>query len=141
VLRIALPPLRERDGDVAVLATRFWRTLRRDEAIPPAVLAALVTQSWPGNVRELHNAVERAALVGWPSPGAAELSYGQAKDQAVRLWERQWLEQLLISHEHNLSRASRAARIGRSNLRQLCQRHGLRPAPGSAGDDDPSGDD
>jgi transcriptional regulator with GAF, ATPase, and Fis domain len=136
VLRLALPPLREREGDVALLAAHFWRTLRRGEDIPAALLAALAAQSWPGNVRELRNAVERSALVGW-SPAGAELSYGQAKEEAVRLWERQWLERLLVSHDHNLSAAARAAHMGRSNLRQLCQRHGLR-AMADPGDDGPA---
>jgi len=135
VLRLALPPLREREGDVALLAAHFWRTARPDEDIPPALLAALVAQGWPGNVRELRNAVERCALVGWTPPPHSEPSYGQAKELAVRQWERQWLERLLASHDHNLSRAARAAQMGRSNLRQLCQRHGLRPA-GEPGDPD-----
>ncbi len=141
VLRISLPPLRERDGDVALLARQFWRTLRGDEVIPPALLAALAAQSWPGNVRELRNAVERSALAGWSSLPGAELSYGEAKEQAVRLWERQWLEQLLVSHHQNLARAARAVRVGRSHLRELCRRHGLREAADSGGGDAPACDD
>lgn len=64
---IKVPPLRERDGDVALLAEHFLRT--RDIARhpqkrwSPAALDALVAYSWPGNVRELRNVVERAALV------------------------------------------------------------------------------
>src|SRR5690606_12375581 len=76
VLRIVVPPLRERRGDVELLAAEFWRTFRPDCAPPPGLLAHLAAQSWPGNVRELRNAVERAALIGWqpehapPSPAA-----------------------------------------------------------------------
>jgi transcriptional regulator with GAF, ATPase, and Fis domain len=126
VLRVAVPPLRERDGDVALLAAHFWQQARAGEAIPETLCAALAAQSWPGNVRELRNTVERTALVGWTPPRHVEPSYGQAKDAALRQWERGWVEQLLARHDHNLSRAARAAQMGRSNLRQLCQRHGLR---------------
>jgi transcriptional regulator with GAF, ATPase, and Fis domain len=140
VLRLALPPLREREGDVALLAAHFWRMLRRGEDIPAALLAALTAQSWPGNVRELRNAVERSALVGLSLAGA-ELSYGQAKEEAVRLWERHWLERLLASNDHNLSRSARAARMGRSSLRQLCQRHGLRAMAEPGPDDHGPGQD
>ncbi len=133
VLRIDVPPLRDREGDVALLAARFWRDVRNDE-IPPYFVAELVAQSWPGNLAELRNTVERAALAGWTAPAeAAGPSYGDAKERAVRQWERAWVEGLLAEHDHNLSRAARAAHMGRSHLRQLCQRYGLRPRPG--GDD------
>jgi transcriptional regulator with GAF, ATPase, and Fis domain len=128
VLRIAVPPLRERHGDVELLAAEFWRTFRPEVAPPPALLAHLATQSWPGNVRELRNAVERAALIGWkPEPiGAQEtLSYQQAKERAVWEWERGWVERLLATHAGNLSRAARATRMGRSHLRELARRHGI----------------
>src|SRR5690606_20636215 len=65
VLRIVVPPLRERRGDVELLAAELWRTFRPDCPPPPDLLAHLAAQSWPGNVRELRNAVERAALIGW----------------------------------------------------------------------------
>jgi DNA-binding NtrC family response regulator len=127
VLRIDVPPLRDREGDVALLATRFWRDVRGDE-IPPAFVAELVARAWPGNVAELRNVVERSALEGWsPPPGIAGLSYGDAKERAIHEWERHWIAALLAEHDGNLSRAARAAHMGRSNLRQLCQRYGLRP--------------
>jgi transcriptional regulator with GAF, ATPase, and Fis domain len=130
VLRIAVPALRERAGDVELLAATFWRTFRPDVAPPPALLAQLAAQSWPGNVRELRNAVERAALIGWrpeqASLGTSEtLSYQQAKERAVFDWERGWVEQLLASHGGNLSRAARATKMGRSHLRELARRHGV----------------
>ena len=68
VFRINLPPLRERAGDVEVLARHFLsdiarvQALRAKELMPEAV-AALRSHSWPGNVRELKNVVERAAIL------------------------------------------------------------------------------
>ena len=128
VLRIAVPPLRERPGDVALLAAQFWRALRRDP-IPQAFVEQLAGQSWPGNVRELRNAVERAAQLGWTPqrvPVVAEReSFGQAKERALAAWERTWVEELLAAHGGNLSRAARAARMGRSHLREMARRHGV----------------
>jgi two-component system response regulator HydG len=65
VFPVRIPPLRERPGDVALLATHFVATLAPDEprAISPAAQAALRGWGWPGNVRELRNAVERALIV------------------------------------------------------------------------------
>jgi DNA-binding NtrC family response regulator len=125
VLRIALPPLRKRTGDIAILCDHFWRMFRPDSAPPPALIADLAAQPWPGNVRELRNAIERLAAAGAAPPGARATapSYGQAKQQAIDDWERGWVEQLLAAHRGNLSRAARAARMGRSNLRALARRH------------------
>ena len=64
--RLHLPPLRERRGDIPLLAAHFLREVvaeigpRRFEA---SALAALCTAPWPGNVRELRNAVRRAAIL------------------------------------------------------------------------------
>ncbi|HEY5945929.1 MAG TPA: sigma 54-interacting transcriptional regulator [Kofleriaceae bacterium] len=143
VLRIAVPPLRERTGDVELLAAEFWRTFRPGTSPPAALLAHLAAQSWPGNVRELRNAVERAALLGWrPDQDAAgrieTLTYQQAKERAVWEWERGWVERLLSSHGGNLSRAARATKMGRSHLRELARRYGVatRGSTVDAADDD-----
>jgi DNA-binding NtrC family response regulator len=123
VLRISIPPLREREGDIALLARSFWNELHPGTEPPPAVIDQLAERSWPGNVRELRNAVERAALVGLePGAGAdSEPTYQQAKE----VWERGWLAQLLRRHDGNLSRTARAARMGRSHLRELVRRYQL----------------
>jgi two-component system response regulator AtoC len=68
VVRIHLPPLRERPGDVRALAlhyaARFARAYSRPlAAVSPAALERLQAHAWPGNVRELRNVLERAALM------------------------------------------------------------------------------
>jgi DNA-binding NtrC family response regulator len=67
VVPIELPPLREREGDVAALAQYFLGELGRAngaaKAITPAALAALSRYSYPGNVRELRNAVHQAYVL------------------------------------------------------------------------------
>jgi DNA-binding NtrC family response regulator len=139
VVRVVVPPLRDREGDVALLAAHFWRLFRPGAAMPAELAAELAAQPWPGNVRELRNAVERSAIVGWSAPDEAELSHAQAKERAIRQWERLWIERLLAAHGQNLTHAARAAQMGRSHLRRLAQQYGLaRPGAAAAGDgDDP----
>ncbi len=68
VVRLHLPPLRERPEDVPGLVAHFARLaatkLGHPVSLTPAALAALTHHPWPGNVRELRNAVERAAVLG-----------------------------------------------------------------------------
>jgi two-component system response regulator AtoC len=68
VLRIHIPPLRERREDVAILADQFLARLGRRsgrpvEPLERATLDALEAYAWPGNVRELENTLERAVIL------------------------------------------------------------------------------
>ncbi len=68
VLKLEVPPLRERPGDVTPLAQAFLERCRAElgkhlEAIEPEALEALQRHPWPGNVRELRNVIERAAVL------------------------------------------------------------------------------
>lgn len=86
VVRLVLPPLRDRGNDVGLLATKFAAQLATRYGLPtPAldanVLATLRAHPWPGNVRELRNAVERALVLSPPGRlevGALELARGPA---------------------------------------------------------------
>ena len=107
---LAIPPLRERGGDVAPLARALVRQccqrLGRDQVpvLTPAALARLGAHDWPGNVRELRNAVERAVLV---------CQYGR------------------IDVEHLLLEPSRPARAAEA-LARVAQPPAVTPAPGIA---------
>jgi transcriptional regulator with GAF, ATPase, and Fis domain len=69
VARIELPPLREREGDVELLARRFWADYGGDpDAIPADLLRDWEDYNWPGNVRELRNAVARRMALGDLAP-------------------------------------------------------------------------
>jgi DNA-binding NtrC family response regulator len=68
VFPIEVPPLRERDDDILLLARHFaseiGRELRgRDAQLSPEAITALQQHHWPGNVRELENAIERACII------------------------------------------------------------------------------
>ncbi len=147
VLRVTLPPLRERPEDIALLIDTVLERMGR----PPSALSdqtrALLTQyPWPGNVRELRNVVEQVVnlgeealpelepLPGEPRPsephsGTAppelDLPFKEAKERLIEGFERDYLQGLLERCEGNISRASREAGIDRVYLRKLLKKHGL----------------
>ncbi len=69
VFPVTVPPLREREGDIPILARHFASRFsadskrRRIAAISPEAMEVLCSYAWPGNVRELQNAVERAVIL------------------------------------------------------------------------------
>jgi len=96
VLPITIPPLRERPGDVPILAEHFIGRYAQELGKPrlvlaPSALEALVAYPWPGNVRELQNCIERAViLASGPTlhPRDLGLSAPEAGPSAVSPWER-----------------------------------------------------
>lgn len=61
VIQLPVPPLRQREGDISLLADYFLR--KRQSQLSPAARLCLQQYSWPGNVRELENILERAAIL------------------------------------------------------------------------------
>ncbi len=80
VFTIELPALRDRSGDIPVLAGQFARQEgakvgRRDVRLSPALIDKLKQHPWKGNIRELKNVIERAVILSNPNPdGTAELT-------------------------------------------------------------------
>jgi DNA-binding NtrC family response regulator len=141
VLRLVLPPLRERPDDVLPLARHFLAAaaarLRRRPApaLTPEAEAALLAHPWPGNVRELKNAIERAvALSAAGEPiGPDHLALEPASAPAapagreLRALEKEHIRAALEEAGGNMSRAARALGIHRSTLYDKAARHGLTP--------------
>jgi len=148
-LAISLPPLRQRTGDVMVLAEHFLDRLNRESKGPPKRLhpeseAPLIAHDWPGNVRELENVLLRHYLLE-PGPqiriASVEivsdqheatktskqpvLGFKAAKAQAVAIFEKSYLTILLQNSGGNLSLASRWASKDRSDLSKLMRKYGL----------------
>src|SRR5262244_1386350 len=68
VITLVLPPLRDRKGDILLLAKHFAERARDDYGLPPITIAGdaeavLTAYQWPGNVRELSNVIERAVVL------------------------------------------------------------------------------
>lgn len=104
VVRIVLPPLRDRAEDVPLLARHFLKLAGSDCVLSPAALCELSSRPWPGNVRELRNAVENAALVARGGtievshlPPALTQSGGISLDagEALRNAAARWIEEQL----------------------------------------------
>jgi len=86
VLPIGLPPLREREGDVLVLAEHFRDHQKGHEDLPfsRAAREAMLRHGWPGNVRELRNTVQRAVVMHYgPSIEPADLGLPEADEQVA----------------------------------------------------------
>jgi DNA-binding NtrC family response regulator len=143
VLRLTVPPLRERTDDIPLLAEHFLASLSSpDGEAPPelsaVVLARLQSRPWPGNVRELRNAVEGAVLKvvretheHARAPAAAPerpSALFAAREQALEEFERRYFDDLLLRAGSNLSRASRLASMDRRYLHRVLHRLGLLPA-------------
>jgi transcriptional regulator with GAF, ATPase, and Fis domain len=139
VVRLRVPPLRERLDDIPLLVEAFLSSLReREGAHIPAQLGALElarlsAQPWAGNVRELRNAVERAALRlgggsagGDVDPGRPE-PFMRARDRFVLDFERRYLVDVLERCELNVSEAARQSGVDRRNFQRLLRRHQINP--------------
>jgi DNA-binding NtrC family response regulator len=150
VVRMLVPPLRERADDIPLLAQHFISQFRAERPLEVREedLARLRGHNWFGNVRELRNVIERAcalshgdrleideALDERPVVGAGagiagainvDLPFKEAKAQVVDSFEREYIRTLLKRHNGNLSAAARSAEVDRKHLRELLRKHGLR---------------
>ncbi len=151
---IDIPPLRDRPGDVRLLAHRFLAErapLTRSPAtrIGADAIAALESYHWPGNVRELRSAIERAAIVedtteiqlgSLPDEvrgstplrlssaselDLAQLSYRDAVDASREETNRRYLEAILRRTSGDVIAAASHAGIERESFYRLMRRYGL----------------
>jgi transcriptional regulator with GAF, ATPase, and Fis domain len=136
VARIELPPLRERHGDVPLLARQFAVEMGASpDEVEAEVEKRFSDYDWPGNVRELRNAVARYVALGddWrvppPTPSqptaagarssdwidaivAEKMPYPVARRRALAEFERRYIERMLAEHGGNVAHAARASGLG-----------------------------
>ncbi len=143
VFPVALPPLRERSGDVEVLARAFLGRCaeRFSKSLPgfsAEAMAKLNAYAWPGNVRELQNEVERAALMVEDGKliGPDDLSerIGGAMDLPATLGplhaameeiEGRYLQRALAAHAFNRTQTAKTLGISRQALTGKLHKYGL----------------
>jgi DNA-binding NtrC family response regulator len=150
VVRIRVPPLRERREDVEPLALHFLESLRAKTPHPmrglaPAAREALLAYDWPGNVRQLRNAIERAVALGHgpllepgdlpaevldaarpPLPANAGGTFQEMKQREIAALERSYLEGLLRKHGGNVTHCAEEAGMARSAFQKVMQRYGMK---------------
>lgn len=152
ILFVAMPPLRERPGDIELLATHFTHQCSVKynapmKAFHPRTLAWMKNHDWPGGVRELENFVHRSFLVtdgtvmdlyDEIAEDAAEdvprddgkalpfdTSFSDAKAKVIAEFERQYLMWLMAETSGNITRAAKQAGKERRALGKLLRKHGI----------------
>jgi two-component system, NtrC family, nitrogen regulation response regulator NtrX len=161
VIPIFVPPLRDRQEDIPLLADHFMAEFareygRRVKLFDPAARAVLQQYPWPGNVRELRNVIERLMIMvpgdriaasdlgflepsGLPRPQAApepageRLTLHEARDR----FERDLILRTLAEQQGNMSRTADALGVERSNLYRKMKAFGI--APSRRGEEEPEG--
>lgn len=147
LISIELPTLRERPGDVPLLAKRFLaevaRRYGREAELTDDALSWLAAERWPGNVRQLRQVIERAVLVHrGETIGRADLvafsELGSADPRApatlpdtgtmtLEEMERAMIAKALEETGGNISRAAKALGLSRAALYRRCEKFGLDP--------------
>jgi transcriptional regulator with PAS, ATPase and Fis domain len=137
VIRIRVPPLRERPEDIPALAHHFWKIVAgrvgTRAALAHSTITALSRYSWPGNVRELQN-VMSALAVAAPARGQVRASLlphivsGAALSAATTLadaraqFERRFIEVALARADGKRARAARELGLSRQGLLKMMLR-------------------
>ena len=140
VVRIEVPALRERAGDVPLLATSFWTEaaarMGSRATLSPETLAALARYDWPGNVRELQNVIawmavhspSRGRIPATAVPGhvaQATMTPGRTFESARSEFERRYIKAALAAAGGHRTRAAQALGITRQGLAKMLRRLAL----------------
>jgi two-component system, NtrC family, response regulator HydG len=153
VVRIAVPPLRDRIGDVDLLVQHFLQRFGASTGITQIASDAgekLRAYHWPGNVRQLRNAIERACalgnapelmlldlppeLRGDPAVTRAEArdaelgTFQEMKARRIAAIEQSYVEGLLKKHKGNVTHCSEEAGMARSAFQKMMQKYSIRSA-------------
>ncbi len=143
-IRVTLPPLRERNGDLPLLAEHFLRrwaetTGKPIKSLSPAAIALLAAFSWPGNIRELENTLHNACLLAegltirpedlrqkeelFAPPALLHPAHDACSfDTALRGFQAELLQKTLDQCHGNISRTARTLQIPRPRLYRLIKK-------------------
>ena len=148
VIPIFVPPLRDRDSDIPLLAEHFIAELareygKRQKRLDSGAAAGLRSYRWPGNVRELRNVIERlvimvpgdtialgdlAFLDGMPvAVTSGDAAPQESLHDARERFEREYILRALAAQEGNISRTAEVLGVERSNLYRKMRAFGIAP--------------
>lgn len=137
IVRIVLPPLRDRLEDVPVLFDHFVRLAahrygRAPAAVSPQVRGLLARYPWPGNIRELSAWVERLYATGLPAEALLDMLFGEAAGQpalsanlTLKQAEKQAIVNALEQSNFNQRKAARMLQVHRATLARKLKTHKL----------------
>jgi two-component system response regulator GlrR len=153
VVRLELPPLRERPEDIPLLIEHFLADFqsklsasRRIGGFSSEAIQLLVGYDWPGNIRQLRNVVQQVCTLCRSGLVPADLIRRALREETCRYpplaearatFERDYLSRLLRITEGNVSEAARLACRSRTDFYRLLARHHLEPAGFKAFEPDP----
>jgi DNA-binding NtrC family response regulator len=152
IMHLTLPPLREREGDAALLAAHFLHACVArfgcaEKTLHPETITWFDNYSWPGNIRELENliyrecllsdgltiniapltsaTVERRAGFDRRRPNFIYLNFAEAKNHAIAKFEQYYLAQALTKAGGNVSKAANMVGKDRRAFGKLLKKHGI----------------
>ncbi len=139
VVVISLPPLREREGDLIVLANALLNRYARENkkevsGFTPQAINAMNAYHWPGNIRELENRIKRAVIMAEGSyltpkdlelPTSVEKYRGKSLKEAREEFEKDFIMKALIKNKRNLSKTAEELGISRPTLYEMMERLGI----------------
>lgn len=148
VVRISLPPLRERGSDIMLLANLFLKRFggeyrKKVRNFSNEAVKLLEAYEWPGNVRELENRVQRAVIMSDSpviGPDALDFSlHATAKEHLIsfskltlkdarEMVEREMLLSAIESQRYNMAKAAEILGISRPTLYDMLRKHGINRA-------------
>ncbi|WDP90991.1 MAG: sigma-54-dependent Fis family transcriptional regulator [Desulfobacter sp.] len=138
VIRIQLPPLRDRKDDIPILAAHFMEkysheTTKHVDRIRPDAITLLKSYDWPGNVRELENAIERAVVLSKSRTLAAgDFSYLQPARapfpaaQTLKAVQKEHILRILDEQDWQITRSAEILGINRVTLHKIIKRDNLK---------------
>ncbi len=143
VVKLELPPLRQRREDIPLLVHHFLQKYasqmsKRAPGITNGAMRALLNHDWPGNIRELENVIERAVIFtegdelsvqDLPFKGVEESEPGEELREALRQFERQHILYCLRRHEFDKSTTAEHLGIGLSSLYRKMDELGIAKQP------------
>ena len=155
VIPIFVPPLRDRAGDIPLLADHFMAELareygRRPKKFDPGAATGLRSYRWPGNVRELRNVIERLIImvpgdtISLSDLGFLDSSAPTVQDGGVLMplleardrFERDYILKALAAQQGNISRTADVLGVERSNLYRKMRAFGIAPSRRMEGEEE-----
>jgi len=142
VVSLEIPPLHKRREDIPLLAHHFVTKItaqnrKEIRGFSPSAMKLLMEASWPGNIRQLQNVVEQVVALS-SSPLITENLLSDALKQkskkilpfaeARRIFEQEYLVQLLKTTQGNVTEAARQAKRNRTDFYKLLNRHHIVPS-------------